>query len=282
MQATVFDFTFKLRDRPREIYILPFYNVIMSMNFRVVQMGRIPKSFKLTVGVSDGVDTRSLDEVYGDAPFRKYNRAIYGYLGIVRLGEGSANTYQPKFLIGPSHYPKVMVGRLYDHRGFLKTFDTYILTPYQAKGIVTFPTKPFTVALKPYFPAKTKTIGIHHSRGIISDSTPTSVVTGGRLARIGESKFYGIIENKNPKVFSYSERVPLFKGVSMVGHFSYIMSIRSFEKLQMETLIHLTFASSVVDIIPSLSLKYVILSVNKNILNVPAEKSAPSRMNVSI
>ena len=281
MQTTVFDFTFKLRDRPREIYIRPAYNVIMSAGFRIVRMGQVPKSFKLTVGISDGVDERSLDEVYGDAPFRKYNRAIHGYLGIVRLGEKGSTTYQPKFLLGPSRYPKVMVGRIYDHRGFLKTFDASILKGLQAKRIIDFSLKPLRGGVNRTLSARIKTIYADTRLGIISTALTASVSTGGRMNRVGQSKFYGIIENKNPKILRYSERVPLFKSLRIVANFSFITSTRNFEKLQMAIPIHLTFENNTVDIIPSFTMKYVILSINKNIIDVPAERSVPSRMNVN-
>ena len=281
MQATVFDFTFQMRDRPREMYIKPRYNVIMSTGFRIVKISKPPKSFKLTVGISDGVDERSLDEVYGDAPFRKYNRAIYGYLGIVRLGEGDTASYKPKFLVGPSRYPKLMVGRIYDHRGFLRTFDASILKSLQAKKIIKFDKKPFNVVLDYSSDVSTIPIEIDGRLGIISSYNPSSFVAGGRLTNISESKFYGIIENKNPKVLRYSEKIPLFKGVSFTGNLSFVMAKRSFERLRMKIPIRFTFESNSVAIIPSFTMKYVILSINKNIIDVPAERSVPSRMNIS-
>jgi hypothetical protein len=278
MQTTIFDFTFKLRDRAREIYIARTSQIIMRQDFRLILVGNHPKSFSIRAAiVEEGVSQEQVTDFF----LRKGSPYVGGIGGpndsLFGLSQEDGFNYQPLILIRRTTYPGVIIGRLISKRGFISTDKLYILRNsvlkrgMAPKSIITYNKH------KNYVPFIFE-ISRHASKmsSLERDNNMPSMSVKGRLERIKKTVFHRLIGTRTKEIVYFVERVDIdsFRSSPLLLHAEYPQS--EFNRFKSESFIELAIIDGL-RIIHGVRHKYAIISLEKNVQNFKALRSRPSR-----
>lgn len=280
MQATVFDFTFKLRDRAREFYIKKAVVPIVSQGFRVIAIKREPKSFRVrSAVVSEGVTQDEYDN-FINANGSPYTGGIgvWGSIFALSLDEGFIPS--KKILIRRSYYDDILVGRMVSNKGFLRTDRIFLVRRSYLPIHVLGPTTknlgskdvPNSVALYYDVPPKYSYLNSLRAFGIKSE---------GKVIHLSISMSRRCLGGDYVPKERIVEKMS-FKGLKSDSiEMTVFRTSRSFNGIKKYN--YVRFVTEVFGFsIDGSRYKYAILSLNKNLLHNLSTKSKKQRILVNI
>ena len=275
MQATVFDFTFRLREREREAYLVRGTQIVMTQDFRMIKAGRHPKNFSMRSALGSPGSTQEIANTSFEEQGSPYIEAMSLGDGLFSLSEKEGFSYAPKVLLRKSFYHGVIIGRINSKIGFL-TVDRQVLLRSSIFRRVLIP----VVSIKKADIFKQNLFGIESEtnirRGRLSPFTPLRIEGRGQIVGLSTSVFNRLIENRNAPIVRYSEKISFPNG--KFGNFSLNITVpqSDFNGIKISPFLHFTKSSSVVHF-NGVRYKYAIISLEKSILNLKAIRSSPSR-----
>jgi hypothetical protein len=276
MQATIFDFTFRLRDRAREIYIAKSTQIVMLQDFRLILVSNHPKSFSVRAAiVEEGVSQEQVTDFF----LRKgspYVRGIGLNDSLFGLSQEDGFNYQPRILIRRTTYYGVIIGRLISNRGFLCTDKLYIIrrsvlaTCLTPKSVITFNRHRNNV---PFF------FGVPHHVSKISSlerSGTPPMSAKGRLMLIKKTIFHRLVGTRTREVVKCLERIDIeaFRSISLSLHTEYPQSDFTRFKSPYFVILSVTDGRRIIN---GVRHKYAIIYLEKNVKDFGAIRSNPSR-----
>ena len=275
MQATIFDFTFRLREREKEIYISRSTSIVMSQGFRMILVGNHPRNFSMRSAVGDtGATQEMANEVFA-LKGTPYNRAIFFGDGVFALSADEGYNYTPRILLRKSLYYGVIVGRMLSKKGFITTDRRFLVR----RSVLPKSLDPYLITRRVRHknsPTAEVIVVDQHKTAIWKNNDILRIEADGELLSTIPSIYPRMIEGRTRKVQFFKEKIS-FKSYRF-GNVSFLFtpSERDFSGIRF---IH-SFALSITETLSDfngLKKKYVIISLEKNIIKAKGLRSKPSR-----
>jgi len=278
MQAIVFDFTFRLRERNKEIYISRSTAVIVSQGFKMILVGSHPKNFSMRSAVGDTGTTQKIATDFFEEHGSPYNRALFFGDGIFTLSREDGYSYTPTVLLRKSLYHETIIGRLMSARGFL-TVDRLILVRRSVLSLSINPTHEVRKIRHENKIVVTMVGNDPHKKSSWKSSDTLMMKANGRLLSLKKSIYPRMIGGKTTDVLFFSEKMSFSEYRFGTILFKFTPSRMNLNGIKFTKSIALSVASSRANF-NGLRKKYVIISLEKKLISLKALKSRPSRLTI--
>ena len=279
MQATVFDFTFRLRQRDKEIYLSRTETVYISVDYRLINIADRSRNFRIRSGVS-GEESTQLDfNDFLETNGSPYSESVGVFGDMFGLSSDSNFNYSPEILIRRSNYPKILISRINSKKGFLTTDLLFLVRPSVFGSII----NPENSIYLSKWMSKSSTTSIEarvlEGEASLNTEDTAEFSSYGRLIILGESRGRRLIGGSRVKAKKYHERTNLKSLKSSTFNFSVTIPRDSFSGVTMKISIAFRVRDSALEIEPS-RYKYAILSLNTDIIGYLYFKRKMGRLTI--